>query len=76
MADSRFYCTAFNYCADSDGLGDHLRDVPWENIFELSTSAIAFKFYEWFQVKIVVIVVNIRASPINLYGFKLFVLLP
>ena len=38
--------------ADSDGLRDHLRDVPWEDIFKLSASAAAIEFCEWFQVGI------------------------
>ena len=33
---------AYDYsCADWDGLRDHLRDVPWEDIFKLSASAAA-----------------------------------
>ena len=39
-------------CADWDGLHDHLRDVPWEDIFKLSTSAAPNEFCEWFQVGI------------------------
>ena len=35
-----------------DGLRDHLRDVPWENIFKLSASAAASEFCEWIQVGI------------------------
>ena len=34
------------------GLCDHLRDVPWEDIFKLSASAAASKFWEWVQVGI------------------------
>ena len=29
-----------------------MRDVPWEDIFELSASAAASEFYEWVQVEI------------------------
>ena len=36
--------------ADWDGLHDHLRDVPWEDIFKLSASAGASEFCEWVQV--------------------------
>ena len=32
--------------ADSDCLREHLRDVPWENIFKLSASAAASEFCE------------------------------
>ena len=38
--------------ADWDGLRDHLRDVPWEDIFKLSASAAASEFCEWVQVEI------------------------
>ena len=38
--------------ADCDGLHDHLRDVPWEDIFKLGASASASNFCEWFQVGI------------------------
>ena len=34
-----------------EGLCDHLRDVPWEDIFKLSASA-ASEFCEWVQVGI------------------------
>ena len=34
------------------GLGDHLRDVPWEDIFKLSASAAASGFCEWVEVGI------------------------
>ena len=39
-------------CADWDGLHDHLRDVPKEDIFKLRASAAASEFYEWVQVGI------------------------
>ena len=40
-----FHCIAFDYSrADWDGLCDHLRDVPWEDIFKLSASAAAREF--------------------------------
>ena len=43
--DTPFHHIAYNYsCADWDSLSDHLRDVPWENIFKLSTSAAASEF--------------------------------
>ena len=39
--------------ADWDGLCDHFRDVPWEDIFKLSVSAAgASEFCEWVQVGI------------------------
>ena len=51
--DAPFHSVAYNYsCADWDGLYNHLRDVPWEDIFKFSASAAASKFCEWIQVKI------------------------
>ena len=38
--------------ADWDGLCDHLRDVPWENIFKLGASTAASEFCGWVQVGI------------------------
>ena len=44
---------AYDYSrADWDGLCDHLRDVPWEDIFKLGASAAASEFCEWVQVGI------------------------
>ena len=57
--DSRFHRVAYDYsCADWDGLRDHLRDVPWEDIFKLSASVAASEFCEWFQVGIDVYIPN------------------
>ena len=51
--DAAFHCIAYDYsCADWDGLCDHLRDVPWENIFKLSASAAASEFCGWVLVGI------------------------
>ena len=48
-----FHRIAYDYCrADWDGLRDHLRNVPWEDIFKLSASAAASEFCEWVQVGI------------------------
>ena len=44
---------AYDYSrANWDGLHDHLRDIPWEDIFKLSASAAASEFSEWVQVGI------------------------
>ena len=46
-----FHCIAYDYsCAYWDGLCDHLRPIPWEDIFKLSASAAASEFCEWVQV--------------------------
>ena len=51
--DTPFHCIAYDYSrADWDGLRDHLRDVPWKDIFKLSASAAASEFCEWIQVGI------------------------
>ena len=51
--DAPFHRIAYEYSrADWDGLCDHLRDVPWEDIFKLSASAAASEFCEWVQVGI------------------------
>ena len=51
--DTPFHGMTYNYSrADWDGLCDHLRDVPWEDIFKLSASANASEFREWVQVGI------------------------
>ena len=49
--DTPFHCMAYDYSrADWDGLHDHFRDVPWEDIFKLSASAVARELCEWVQV--------------------------
>ena len=50
--DALFHYISYDYSpADWDGLHDHLRDVPWEDIFKLGASA-ASEFCEWVQVGI------------------------
>ena len=51
--DTPFHSVAYDYsCADWDGLCDHLRDVPREDIFKLSASAATSEFCKWVQVGI------------------------
>ena len=51
--DAPFHRVAYDYSrADWDGLLDHLRDVPWEDIFKLGASTAASEFCEWVQVGI------------------------
>ena len=48
-----FHGIVYDYSrADMDGVHDHLRDVPWEDIFKLGASAAASEFCEWLQVGI------------------------
>ena len=52
-----FHCIAYDYsCADWDGVPDHLRDAPWEDIFKLGASAGASEFCEWVQIRTVQVV--------------------
>ena len=51
--DVPFHWIAYDYsCADWDGLRDHLRDVPWYDIFKLDASAATSELCEWDQVGI------------------------
>ena len=52
--DALFNSIAYDYShADWDGLRDHLRDVPWEDIFfKLSASDGASEYCEWVKVGI------------------------
>ena len=51
--DAPFHRITYDYSrADWDGLRDHLRHVPWEDVFKLSASAAASEFCAWVQVGI------------------------
>ena len=51
--DAPFHRIAYGYSrADWDSRRDHLRDIPWEDIFKLTASAAASEFREWVQVGI------------------------
>ena len=75
--DAPFHRMAYDYSrADWDGLHDHLRDVPWEDIFKLGASA-ALNFVSGFRLELMIYhIENIRSSLIHLHGFQLLVLLP
>ena len=77
--DAPFHRIEYDYSrADWDGLRDHLRDVPWQDIFKLSASTAASEFCEWFSLELMYIyhIENIRSSFIHPHGFQLLVLLP
>ena len=80
--DAPFHRMAYDYSrADWGGLRDHLRDVPWEDILKLDTSAAASEwvsFVSRFRLELmyVPLIENIRSSLIHLHGFQLLVLLP
>ena len=50
------------FCADWDGLDgrNNLRDVPWEDVFQLCVSAVAIKFCESVQVGIDVVILHCK----------------
>ena len=51
--DAPFHRIAYDGSrADWDGRRDHLREVPWEDIFKFSVSAAASEFCEWVQGRI------------------------
>ena len=51
--DALFYHIAYDYShVDSDGIHDHLRDVPWGDICKLRACAVANEFCDWFLVGI------------------------
>ena len=60
LKNSLYYLLiAYDYsCADWDGLCNHLRDVPWEDIFKLSVSAAGNGFWKWVQVRITVYILR------------------
>ena len=76
--DASFHHIAYDYShANWDGFLDHLRDVPWEDIFKLGASAAASEFVSGFELELMYIylIENIRPSLIHLHGFQLLVLL-
>ena len=75
--DTPFHRVAYDYSrADWDGLHDHLRAVPWEDIFKLSASAAASEFCEWVQVGIDVYIPHPSSNLTHLHGFQQLLLLP
>ena len=58
--NASIHCIAYDYfCADWDGLRDHLRDVPWRMSFKLSAST-ASEFCEWVLVGIDVCITHLK----------------
>ena len=50
---------------DWDSPCDHLRDVPWEDIFKLCASAAASEFCGWVQVRIDVYIFHCKYQGQN-----------
>ena len=70
--DAPFHRIAYDYSrTDWDGLRDHLRDVPWEDIFKLGASAAASEFCEWVQVGIDVYIPH-RKYQVKPHSFPWF----
>ena len=76
--DAPFHHITYDYSrADWDGFSDHLRDVPWEDIFKLSASAATGEFCEWVQVRIDLYIPDRKYQVKSyLHDFQLLVLLP
>ena len=77
--DALLHCIAYDYShANWDDLHDHLRDIPWDDIFRLGPSAAASEFVSGFRLELmhISLIENIRSNLIHLHGFQLLVLLP
>ena len=77
-----FHGIAYDYSrADWDGLRDHLRVVPWEDIFKLLLLLLLLllvNFVRGFRLELMCIylIETIRSSLTHLHDFQLLVLLP
>ena len=59
--DALFHHIAYDFFrADWDGLCDHLRNVPWEDVFKLGASAAISELREWDQVGVDVYVPHLK----------------
>ena len=65
-------------CADWDSLCDHLRDIPWEDIFKLGAHTAASEFCSGFTLELMYtsLIISIRLKLTYLHGFLQLVLLP
>ena len=73
-----FQGIAYNYdcsCADWDGLCDHLRDLPWEDIFMLLLLLVNFVSRSRLELMYIFLIENIRSSITHVHGFQLLLLL-
>ena len=76
--DAPFHYIAYDYsCADWDGLCDHLRDIPWEDIFKLGALLLLLNFVSGFRLALmdISLVEKIRSRLICLHAFQLLLLL-
>ena len=75
--DAPFHRTIYSSSrSDRGGCRDHLRDVPWEGIFELVLLLLALNFISGSRLEVMCIsLFNIWSSLIYLHGFQPLVLL-
>ena len=72
-----FHCIAYDYSrADWDGLHDHLKNVPWENIMVFLLLLVNFVGSFRLNLMYISLIVSIGSSLTHLHGFQLLVLLP
>ena len=77
--DTLFHHVAYDYSrADWDGLCDHLRDVPWDDIFKHGASVAASEFCGWVQVGTDAYIPHhkYQAKTTHIHGFQQFAPLP
>ena len=74
--DAPFHRIAYDYShADWDGLCDHLRDLPWEDIFMLLLLLVNFVSRSRLELMYIFLIENIRSSITHVHGFQLLLLL-
>lgn len=65
MGHGPFHLAFFDYsCGDWHGVRDHIRDIPWEVIFNQGAFPVIIEFCEWFQLGTHVF------NPYRKYQFK------
>lgn len=77
VGDVSFHCTAYDNSRDDwNGLWDHLRDVPLENMSSLLL--LLLNFVSGLRLELMYISGNVNIMSRNIYphGFKLLLLLP
>ena len=70
--DVLFHRIAYDYsCTNSDNLCYHLRDIPWGDIFKLSTSVAASELYEGLRLELMhrSLIISIRSHLNHFHGF-------
>ena len=66
-----FHCRAYDYPrTDWDGLHDHLKDIPWQDIFKhYASAATASEFCEFrLGLMYIFLIVSIRSNLSHLHG--------